>query len=140
MTYMLVTIALILAWFVWRFVRSFRDAIAEASTDVAQRWEADRNLVEVAPWFGKTGLSEEYERELSRYLRREFGEVGSADCLKAADLIYLGIQSDAIGCAHFWRIPKKDGREAYAYIAIDDAGHALDYGWGGRNPVSQHGS
>src|SRR3989344_1064334 len=39
---------------------------------------------EEAEWIGKTGLSEELERELPRYLRREFGQsLFDADSIKA---------------------------------------------------------
>jgi hypothetical protein len=137
MGYVLAAIALLLAYLAWRFVRFWKTAYVEASAEVDRRWEADKHLVEVASWFGKTGLSEEDERELPRYLRREFGEVGTDDGLKAADLTYLGIQTDDQGRAHFWSIPRSEGEEAYAYayIDIDDEGHPLCYGWGGREPV-----
>jgi hypothetical protein len=138
MVYVLGALALLFTYLVWRVVRTVKGAYAEASAEVGRRWEADRNLVEVAPWFGRTGLPEHDERELPRYLRREFGEVGAVDGLKAADLIYLGIQTDADGRAHFWKIPKRDGEDAYAYayIDIDAEGHAQCYGWGGRDPPS----
>nr|WP_315489980.1 hypothetical protein [uncultured Rhodoferax sp.] len=137
MGYVLATIALLIAYATWRLVRFWKAAYGVASAEVHQRWEADKNLVEVAPWFGKTGLSEEAERELPRYLRREFGEVGADDGLKAADLTYLGIQTDDQGRAHFWSIPKREGEDdyAYAYIDIDEKGYPLCYGWGGRDPV-----
>ena len=37
--------------------------------------EREEAIREEAPWFGKTGLAEEQERELPRYLRREFGQL-----------------------------------------------------------------
>ncbi|HEY5995097.1 MAG TPA: hypothetical protein VIU46_10925, partial [Gallionellaceae bacterium] len=40
---------------------------------MAKRSEGEK-VREVADWFGTTGLDEETERELPRYLRREFGE------------------------------------------------------------------
>lgn len=136
MVYVIGALALLIAYVVWRFLRIWKTAYAEASADVDRRWKADKNLVEVAPWFGRTGLSDEDERELSRYLRREFGEVGADDGLRAADLTYLGVQSDDRGAAHFWTIPKRDGEEdyAYAYIDIDERGNPLGYGWGDREP------
>jgi hypothetical protein len=135
LAYVLGFIALLLAFAAWKIRRAWRSVSAE----VDRRWEADRNLVEVAPWFGKTGLSDEDERELPRYLRREFGEVGAEDGLKAADLIYLGIQSDERGRAHFWTIPKRegDGEYSFAYIDIDENGTPLCYDWGGREPASK---
>jgi hypothetical protein len=127
--------AVLIAYVVWRILRIGRTASAE----VDRRWEVDRNLVEVADWFGKTGLSDEDERELPKYLRREFGEVGADDGLRAADLKYLGVQSDDQGAAHFWAIPKSegDGDYAYAYINIDEHGVPQSYGWGDRRPVLQ---
>lgn len=136
MVYVLSLLALLAVYGVWRLLHFWKSVHAEASAEVARRWEADANLVEVAPWFGQTGLSEEDERELPRYLRREFGEVGAEDGLRAADLVYLGVQSDERGAAHFWVIPKReDGSDyAYAYIDIDDRGQTLCYGWGDREP------
>ena len=138
MAYVIGGLALVLAYFAWRIMRVFKGAYDEASAEVDRRWEADRNLVEEAPWIGMTGLSEEDERELPRYLRREFGEVGAEDGLRAADLIYLGVQTDSEGRAHFWRIPKREGEDAYAYAYIDinAEGYAQCYGWGGREPPS----
>ena len=138
MTYILAAIALLGAYLAWRFVRFWRATYAEASAEVGRRWAAEENLVEEASWFGKTGLSDEDERELPRYLRREFGEVGVEDGLKAADLIDLGIQNDDQGRAHFWSIPKKGGETyAYACIDIDEDGHPLCYEWGGREPPNK---
>lgn len=136
MTYLVPIIALLFAYVVWRLIRGWKTIFAEATTEVRRRWEADANLVEVAPWFGTTGLSEDDERELPRYLRREFGEVGAEDGLKASDLRYLGVQTDERGAAHFWVIPKRDevDDETYAYIDTDDKGNALGYGWGDRKP------
>jgi hypothetical protein len=64
------------------------------------------------------------------------GEVGAEGGLQAADLTYLGVQSDDRGAAHFWTIPKREGEEdcAYAYIDIDEKGVPLFYGWGDREP------
>lgn len=36
--------------------------------------EEEDAVVEQAPWMGRTGLPEDLERELPRYVRREFGE------------------------------------------------------------------
>ena len=139
MGYVLAAVGVLVAYGAWRFVRVAKTAHAQASAEVDRRWEIDRNLVQTAPWFGKTGLPEEDERELSRYLRREFGEVGTDDGLKASDLRYLGIQSDREGRAHFWSIPRGEGEDSYAfaYIDIDEQGHALSYGWGGREPPNK---
>jgi hypothetical protein len=132
--YVLVIVGLILAFVAWLLLRIFK----RASEEVNQRWEADAKLVESAPWFGKTGLAASDERELSRYLRREFGEVGDDGALRAVDLVYLGIQTDERGSAHFWRIPKRDREDtySYAYIDIDEQGRATCYGWGDRDSPS----
>ncbi len=140
MGYVIGAIALVIGFFAWRFIRFWKAAYLEASADVDRRWEADKNLIEVAPWIGKTGLHEEDERELPRYLRREFGEVGADDGLKASDLTYLGIQTDDQGRAHFWSI-KRSEREAtyaYAYIDINEKGDVHGFGWGGRDPIHKH--
>lgn len=101
-----------------------------------RRRDAEERTHEVADWIGRTGLDEATERELPRYLRREFGESqGDPQGLKAGDLIYQGVHADAQGRAHFWRIPSRDGGEAsFAYVDISDAGEALCLGWGDRSP------
>lgn len=134
--YLLIAVALVAVYLAWRLLSLWR-TLSQASAEVDRRWEAEEKLVEIAPWFGKTGLSEEDERELPRYLRREFGEVGAGDGgLKAADLIYLGVQNDGNGTAHFWRIPASEGEKiyAFAYIEVAESGESLCYGWGGREP------
>lgn len=138
MVYGLVGWGVVVAFLAWLCFRFCKRIYAEASAEVAQRWAADHSRVEAAPWHGTTGLRAEEEQELTRYLRREFGEVGQEDGLKAADLIYLGIQTDAEGTAHFWAIPNTEGAGAYAYayIDIDAQGQAQCYGWGGREPPS----
>ena len=109
----------------------------KAHADVKRRWEADSKLVEEAPWFGQTGLGDSVERELPRYLRREFGEVGAEDGLKAADLSYLGVQTDEQGATHVWAIPSKTGSACtHAYIEVHATG-ALCFGWGEREPAKQ---
>ena len=95
----------------------------KAHADVKRRWEADSKLVEEAPWFGQTGLGDSVERELPRYLRRAFGEVGAEDGLKAADLSYLGVQTDEQGATHVWAIPSKTGSACtHAYIEVHATG------------------
>ena len=108
---------------------------AKAHTDVRRRWEADSKLVEEAPWFGQTGLGDSVERELPRYLRREFGEVGAEDGLS-----YLGVQTDEQGATHVWAIPSKTGSACtHAYIEVHATG-ALCFGWGEREPAKQQGT
>ena len=48
----------------------FRSMLKKSYGEVAKEYAT----LETADWFGTTGLDEETERELSRYLRREFGE------------------------------------------------------------------
>ena len=55
----------------------------------------EETVIEAAPWFGTTGLDEEVERELPKYLRREFGELLlDDDSLKARDLADLTLLLD----------------------------------------------
>lgn len=127
---------ILVVFIVWRLLKLSTGAVGEAIADVERRWNADHNLVETASWFGQTGLADAEERELSRYLRREFGEVGTDDGLRAADLDYLGLQTDDRGPAHFWKILRRAGQDewTYAYIDVDADGRAASYGWGDREP------
>jgi hypothetical protein len=94
---------------------------------------AEETVMEQAPWIGTTGLDETTERELPKYLRREFGELlldeGS---LKAADLTYIGSFPEAHGSTHFWGIPSSES-ELYAYVEDNADGPGL-MGWGNRAP------
>ncbi|TWO72172.1 hypothetical protein FN976_05520 [Caenimonas sedimenti] len=137
MAYVLAAIGLLLIYGAWRLTRFWRGVYAEASAEVDRRWEAEAKLVEMAPWFGITGLKDEEERELPRYLRRELGEVGREGALRADELQYLGIQSNAEGRAHFWRLPRREGEadDSYAYVEVNEQGEALFYGWGDRTPA-----
>lgn len=58
-------------------------------------WEQSEQLEalmeETAPWMGKTGLAEQDERQLLRYLRLELGELlVEEDATRAEDLTFLG--------------------------------------------------
>jgi hypothetical protein len=87
---------------------------------------------ESAEWFGKTGLSEDIERELPRYLRREFGEsLSEPTSLKAADLTYIGSFQEEGHLVHYWRIPYGK-EEVYAYVEVSP--ESTHTGWGGRKP------
>jgi hypothetical protein len=104
-------------------------------TNYTRRREVEEVTIEVADWMGQTGLDEGTERELPRYLRREFGEfLDDPAGLKANDLHYLGIHGDAHGRAHFWRVPSRGGEPSFAYVDISDHGEALSLGWGDRSP------
>lgn len=108
---------------------------AAMNSDYAKRRAAEERILEQADWIGKTGLFEQEERELPRYLRRELHEfLDEPDGLKAADLVYLGLLKDSRGQAHFWRMPTSNGEPAYAYIEINDNGIAECMGWGDRQP------
>ena len=55
----------------------------------------------------------------------------------AADLSYLGVQTDEQGTIHVWAIPSKTGGgDAQAYIEVHASG-ALCFGWGEREPAKQ---
>lgn len=140
MAYVLAAIGILVIYGAWRVTRFWRRVYAEASAEVDRRWKIDASLVEAAPWFGTTGLHEEEERELPRYLRRELGEVGHEGALRADELVYLGMLADSHGRAHFWRLPRRGGEEddSYAYIEVDEQGHAQLYGWGDRSPSLGH--
>lgn len=104
-------------------------------TNYTRRRDVEEHTVEIADWMGRTGLDEATERELPRYLRREFGEFqGDPEGLKANDLHYLGIHADERGRAHFWRIPSRGGEVSFAYVDVSEHGEALCLGWGDRSP------
>jgi hypothetical protein len=135
MIYALSAIFLLLVVALWQFGRQWKKAYAEGAAEIDRKYEIEQNTVEVASWFGKTGLEEADERELPRYLRREFGEVAADEgALQAADLTYLGVQADEHGSAHFWSIPGRHDGPAYAYVEINENGNAMYFGWGDREP------
>lgn len=52
---------------------------------------AEEHILEIADWFGKTGLTDQEERLLPKYVRYEYGDLlVDDDGLKAYDLTYLG--------------------------------------------------
>ena len=90
----------------------------------------ERVALEVADWIGRTGLAEETERELPRYLRRERGEtLFDEDALKAADLRYLGRAPEGGGTTHYWYVPQGP-EEVYAFVDVAADGSTA-MGWGG---------
>jgi hypothetical protein len=110
-------------------VNEYHEQIERA--DVARA--AEQSAREEAAWIGNTGLSEELERELPRYLRREFGETyGDEGTLKAADLEYLGAFPETDSNVHYWRI-HDSSQESYAYIEIDSSGESFT-GYGDKWP------
>lgn len=97
-------------------------------------YAAEATVREEAPWFGTTGLSEDIERELPKYLRREFGELLlEEESLRAKDLTYVGSFSEQVGLVHYWRIPPRGGSQSFAYVEISSDGTTFT-GWGDRNP------
>lgn len=104
-----------------------------AVEEALARMERDNAVVEDASWFGRTGLDEGTERELPRYLRREFGEfLDEPNALKASDLTYLGTFNEEDGEVHYWELPYHD-EVAYAYVV--ESPHQTHMGWGNRVPL-----
>jgi hypothetical protein len=109
---------------------------------------SEQEIEEAANWFGKTGLSEETERELPRYLRLEFGEsVLDDDYLKASDLCYIGyariLESEKehflseSAFVHCWKMPESDGENSpYAYVETDENGNESGMGMGSYLPIA----
>lgn len=115
----------------FKFPDNTSKSIDEITSELMEKENKKR---ERAKWFGKTGLDDETERELPRYLRREFGEIlGDDGALKASDLAYLGhfelTEADyqnkdanlheSIVSIHVWKIADSDN---YAYVEITDDG------------------
>ena len=108
----------------------FRSAMKVRMVEVLKEYETS----ETADWFGKTGLTDETERELPRYLRREFGETLSEEgALQASDLIYLGIFQEQPGPVHYWRIPSKDVNSDPYFAYVEDYPEGA-MGWGNKQP------
>lgn len=109
----------------------YKKAVAERQ----ELMEREEQVAEEASWFRRTGLPEDLERELPRYLRRELGETIFDDgSLKAADLEYLGVAREGALLIHYWRVEHtscSDG-PSYAYVELDDEGNSC-IGWGDRD-------
>jgi hypothetical protein len=99
-----------------------------------EEMKKEEAVLEDAPWFGKTGLSEDQERELPRYLRREFGSLLSEPgSLRAQDLDYLGRFVQDTETVHYWRINHGSREPRFAYLVTAPAGREV-MGWGDRKP------
>ncbi len=110
----------------WKFHSAVNERIAEVDKEYA--------IVETADWFGKTGLDGETERELPRYLRREFGEsMSKKGALKANDLVYLGVFQEPESAIHYWRIPSKNSKRESYFAYIEDSPDGA-MGWGDKKP------
>lgn len=95
----------------------------------------ERWVPESADWYGRTGLSADVERELPKYLRREFGESWlSSRYLKASDLKYVGAFDEGKERVHYWTIPW-DKEEIFASVVVGPRGERL--GWGARKPPTR---
>ena len=107
---------------------------SNAQLDLLERsYKAEETVIEEAEWFGTTGLSEDIERELPRYLRREAGELLLEEgSLKASDLAYIGAFEEPDATVHYWSVPSSDGEPTYAYVEV--GGGQTFTGWGGREP------
>jgi alkylhydroperoxidase/carboxymuconolactone decarboxylase family protein YurZ len=97
--------------------------------------EEEEDVKEEAVWFGTTGLSDEIERELPRYLRRELGEsIFDEGALQASDLVYLGSFVEQGKHIHYWHFNQQGGSDIhYAYVEIFEDGNSV-IGWGDRQP------
>ncbi|WP_162932202.1 hypothetical protein [Solimonas sp. K1W22B-7] len=107
----------------------------QARIELVKQEEA---TLEDAEWFGTTGLHEEIEWELPRYLRRELGQsLFDEGSLKANDLKYVGVFLEQ-GIAsplkvHYWRMPYQDDEPVYAYVDVSPDGETCT-GWGNQSP------
>ena len=83
----------------------------------------EQAYMEVADWFGNTGLPEQVERSLPRHLRQQLGQfVGDHSALKASDLKYLGARIDEQNEVHYWELSARHMSEKFAYLFIDKNG------------------
>lgn len=130
-TILAVLLGVVVAFWLGRLaLRMAFNAAVMRSPNTARR-TAELEAIEVADWFGSTGLDDATERELPRYLRRELGEyLDDPNGLKASDLRYLGIQTDARGTAHFWAMPERRGEQCHAYAHLGSDHEVLSLGWG----------
>ena len=124
-----------------RFLKAIQDRVQEYlqgdefAEDLKKRLELARReeeYIEQADWIGKTGLPEEWERELPRYLRRELGEsIFDDGSMQAADLEYLGAYREEAGLVHYWKVPSDEDDDVFAYIEDFDG---VCFGWGDKSP------
>jgi hypothetical protein len=119
----------------------FAGKVHDPSEDLEElaKWkascEAEETVIESASWIGTTGLPESVERELPKYLRREFGErLLDRGSLRASDLEYVGVFPQTHGQTHFWRIAKQKEPCFATVVAQNDGSFCT--GWGGEGPDS----
>ncbi len=116
-----------------KFVPRWLFSKLAADPEYLRKRKVEEDTREQADWIGQTGLDEDTERELPRYLRRELGEfLEDSHGLRAADLQYQGVHQDERGPAHFWKMPGRGGEISFAYVEIDSQGKPTCLGWGDR--------
>lgn len=99
-----------------------------------ERMHKEEQVIEQAPWFGKTGLPDAVERELPRYLRRELGQsIFEKGSLRADNLQYVGVYPEGLNSIRFWRIVDGAKEPRFAYISVSTSGQT-SLGWGGKQP------
>lgn len=115
-------------------------SLATRIDDRTRAIHADAKVVESAPWFGHTGLPEETEREVPRYLRRELGALlGEPGAVRAEDLAYLGAFTEQGRVVHYWRMPGRAGdAPAFARVVASPESERV-IGWGHRGPPAPPG-
>ena len=101
----------------------------------------EAKVQEAAPWLGHTGLTDEQERALPRYVRAELGQsLQDANPVKAQDLEFVGHFDEADGTVYYWRIPDKanahgDTHKGPAYAYVRKGADGVFYtDWGNRTP------
>ncbi len=109
----------------------FKKKVAEHLAEMKREDE----IREEAPWFGRTGLDDDTERELPHYLRRELGKPLSAPgSLRAAELVYVGAFVEGSDTVHYWQLPAHISTTAFAYVLRSPTGPGF-IGWGDRKPA-----
>lgn len=106
-----------------------------------EQLQNEASVQESAAWLGTTGLTDEQERKLPRYVRMELGQsLQDSNAVQARDLDYIGHFVEPDGTVYYWRIPDRANAHgdthtgpAYAYIRKDTDG-VFYTDWGNRTP------
>lgn len=99
---------------------------------IFERW-----VPEDAKWFGQTGLDAATERELPKYLRREFGENWlSSKYLKASDLEHVGAFSESDTKVHYWQVPWGK-EEVCARVTVTPTKTSISWGGHKKPPTTR---
>ena len=106
-----------------------------------EQLQNEAKVQESAPWIGSTGLTDDQERSLPRYVRMELGQsLQDANAVQAQDLQYVGSFPEADGTVYYWRIPDKanahgDTHSGPAFAYIRKGADGVFYtDWGNRTP------